>query len=178
MNKLILTYFIFSLSILYGNENASIAELSRKLELVIEKLDMLEARVSKIESDNTQVRKEVREVAKATKDVRESNNSLPQDQIEKKSFLQKLGNQIKTQQTLEDGPWTNKDTWQKIRRNLTAFQVRKLLGAPTKIKKSINPRIDQIYQYIGDLDSDGILNQGYVNFYRDRVTSFTSPFED
>ena len=76
MNKLILTYFIFSLSILYGNENASIAELSRKLELVIEKLDMLKARVSKIESDNTEVRKEVREVAKATKDVRESNNSL------------------------------------------------------------------------------------------------------
>ena len=114
MNKLILTYFIFSLSILYGNENASIAELSRKLELVIEKLDILEARVSKIESDNTEVRKEVKEVVKATKDVRESKNSLPQDQIEKKSFLQKLGNQIKTQQTLEDGPWTNKDTWQQI----------------------------------------------------------------
>ena len=49
-------------------------------------------------------------------------------------------------------------------------------GLPPKIKKSINPRIDQVYLYLGDLNADGEENEGSVTFYRDRVTSFISPF--
>ena len=45
------------------------------------------------------------------------------------------------------------------------------------IKGNLSPRIDQVYHYHGDLDADGEEEKGTVNFYRDRVVSFTSPFE-
>ena len=41
---------------------------------------------------------------------------------------------------------------------------------------NLNPRIDQVYLYDGDLDADGEEEQGVVNFYNDRVVSFESPF--
>ena len=63
-----------------------------------------------------------------------------------------------------------------MRKNLTRFQVRKLLGNPNTIKGDLNPRIDQVYHYIGDLNRDGEEERGRVNFYNDRVVSYTSPF--
>ena len=64
-----------------------------------------------------------------------------------------------------------------MKKNLTRFQVRKLLGNPSMIKGNLSPRIDQVYHYHGDLNADGEEEKGTVNFYRDRVVSFTSPFE-
>ena len=40
-------------------------------------------------------------------------------------------------------------------KNMTRFQVRKLLGNPNMIKGNLSPRIDQVYHYHGDLDADG-----------------------
>jgi hypothetical protein len=45
-----------------------------------------------------------------------------------------------------------------------------------KIKKSINPRIDQVFLYYGDLDADGEMEEGSVSFHRNRVMNFESPF--
>ena len=51
-----------------------------------------------------------------------------------------------------------------------------ILGNPHEVKTSLDPRIEQVYSYAGDLDADGNEDEGVVNFYRDRVVSFTSPF--
>ena len=76
------------------------------------------------------------------------------------------------------GPWTQKETWDKMKRNLTGHKVRLLLGNPNKIKGDLSPRIEQVYFYIGDLDADGTDEVARVNFYRDRVVSFTPPFSN
>ena len=39
------------------------------------------------------------------------------------------------------------------------------------------PRIDQVYLYSGDLNADGKKEHGIVNFFRDRVVSYQSPFK-
>ena len=177
MRKFFITIIIFVFPIVsYGQENTSIEDISKKLDLVLEKIENLEQRVSKLESSNAEVRKEVKQVAESAEEARKTVSNIPQNSEEKKSFLQKLGNQLKTQQTLESGPWTQKESWNQMRRNISAYQVRKILGTPSKIKKSINPRIDQVYLYLGDLNADGEDNEGSVTFYRDRVTSFISPF--
>ena len=56
------------------------------------------------------------------------------------------------------------------------FKVRKLLGNPTRMTLSLDPRIDRVYHYEGDLDADGTQEVGRVSFFRDRVISFSSPF--
>ena len=152
-------------------------EISKKLDLILQKVSDLEQRVVKLESASVEVRQEVQDVAKSAEEAKKSIQSIPQEPEKKKSFLQSLGNQLKTQQTLESGPWTKASTWSGMRKNLSSLQVRKLLGNPTKIKKSINPRIDQIFIYSGDLDADGGEDQAIVNFYRNRVVNFESPFE-
>ena len=177
MRKFFITITISIFPIVnYGQENISIEDISKKLDLVLEKIEDLDQRVSKLESSNAEVRKEVKQVAESAEEARKTVSNIPQNSEEKKSFLQKLGNQLKTQQTLDSGPWTKKESWNQMRRNISAYQVRKILGTPSKIKKSINPRIDQVYLYLGDLNADGEENEGSVTFYRDRVTSFISPF--
>jgi hypothetical protein len=56
------------------------------------------------------------------------------------------------------------------------YQVRKALGDPHEVDQSIKPRVEQIYIYSGDLDADGKEEKGKVEFFRDRVVSFQSPF--
>ena len=70
-----------------------------------------------------------------------------------------------------------KENWDSIRRNLTRYQIRMKLGNPHEVDQSLNPRIDQVYVYSGDLDADGEEEKGVVNFFRDRVVSHKSPFE-
>ena len=157
-------------------QDASNSILSKKLDLILQKIENLDERVTKLESSSIEVKKEVEEVAKSAEEAKKTISNIPNNTAEKKSFLQKLGNQLKTQQTLDSGPWTKKESWNQMRRNISAYQVRKILGTPSKIKKSINPRIDQVYLYLGDLNADGEENEGSVTFYRDRVTAFTTPF--
>lgn len=155
------------------------AELSRKLDLILNKVGGLEERVGKLESENKAVKQEVKQVAKSAAEAKSATTALqiPKDEKEKESFFNNLKNQIYSQEAKDSGPWAKKESWSGIRKNLTRFQVRKILGDPHEIKLSLEPRIDEIYHFIGDLDADGKEEKGYVNFFRDRVVSYKTPFE-
>lgn len=164
---------------LFAEESVSNNDLNRKLDLIIGKVKGLEQRISKLESENILVSKEIEKTEK--KAVEADSTTLPRDQIpqgeeERKSFLSKIKFQLKSDEILSRGPWTKKESWDSLKNNLTSFKVRKLLGNPTTIKNSLNPRIDNVYKYTGDLDADGEPEIGIVNFNRDKVVSFVSPF--
>ena len=177
MNKFIFIACVFPL-VLFGQEKVSNAELARKLDLILGKLGGLEERVTQLESSNTAVQQEVKRVAQSAAEAKSAteNLNIPQNEEEKKSFFNRLRIGLESDADQKRGPWTKKETWNEMRKNLTRFQVRKLLGNPNTIKGDLNPRIDQVYHYIGDLNGDGEEERGRVNFYNDRVVSYTSPF--
>ena len=160
-----------------GEESVSNAELSRKLDLILGQVSGLEKRVSKLESENKAVKQEVKQVAQSAAEAKSATASLkiPVNEKEKASFYNQLKNEIYSQEAKDSGPWAKKESWSGIRNNLTRFQVRKALGDPHSIKLSLEPRIDQIYIYNGDLNADGKEEKGIVNFFRDRVVSFQPP---
>ena len=174
-----MSLLVFLSSSLLGEESVSNAELSRKLDLILGKVGGLEERVGKLESENKAVKKEVKQVAQSAAEAKSATASLqiPKNEKEKESFFKKLKNEINSQEAKDSGPWAKKESWSSIRNNLTRFQVRKALGDPHEVNQSLKPRIDQVYQYSGDLDADGEEEKGVVNFFRDRVVSFQSPFE-
>ena len=178
MKKFSLSLLVLLSSSLVGEESVSNAELSRKLDLILGKVGGLEERVGKLESENKAVKKEVQQVAQSAAEAKTATENLqiPSDEKEKASFFNKLKNQIYSQEALDSGPWAKKENWEKVEKKLTRVQIRRLLGNPHKLKLNNNPRIDQVYQYSGDLDADGKEEVGVINFYRDRVVSFTSPF--
>ena len=179
MKAIILSTFIFASTSLIAQDSVSNAELARKLDLILNKVNGLEERVANLEYANSEVKKEIKAVQQVAKDAKTATQaiSLPQNPEEKKSFMDKLRLQLKSDEAKASGAWTKAETWTGVRRNLTEFKIRKLLGNPNKIKNSLNPRIDRIYHYEGDLDADGTEEKGEVRFFRDRVVSFTSPFE-
>ena len=178
MKNFSLSLLLLSTSLL-AEESVSNAELSRKLDLILGKVGGLEERVGKLESENQEVKKEVKEVAKSAKEAKTATENLqiPSDEKEKASFLNRLKNEIYSQEAKDSGPWAKKENWDSIRRNLTRYQIRMKLGNPHEVDQSLNPRIDQVYVYSGDLDADGEEEKGVVNFFRDRVVSHRSPFE-
>ena len=93
-----------------------------------------------------------------------------------KSFFSKLRLQLKSDEVKAKGAWTKKETWDQVNKNLSEFKIRKLLGNPNTIKSSLNPRIERVYHYQGDLNADGKEEIGQVNFFREKVVSFKSPF--
>ena len=155
------------------------AELSRKLDLILGKVGGLEERVGKLEKENKAVKKEVEQAAKSAQEAKSatSNLSIPEDPKQKQSFFNKLKNEIYSQEAKDSGPWAKEKNWSNLRNNLTRFQVRKALGDPHEVNQSLKPRIDQVYLYSGDLDADGKDEIGKVNFFRDRVVSYKSPFK-
>ena len=175
--KFLLSLFLLP-AMLFSQNNVSNAELSKKLDLILGKLGGLEERVTKLETDNVEVKKEVKEVAKSAKEAKTAteNLSIPKDEKEKESFFKRLKNEITAQEAKDSGPWAIEESWDGIRKNLTRAQVRRILGNPHMVKLNLNPRIDQVYHYNGDLDADGTEEKGYINFYRDRVISYKSPF--
>ena len=176
--KKYLTVLLIIPSLLFCQDNVSNEDLSKKLDLILQKIGGLEERVSKLESENTEVKREVKKVAKSAEEAVSAtkNLSIPQNEEEKKSFFNKLRIGIESDAAKSKGAWTEKETWNSMKKNLTRYQVRKLLGNPNTIKNNLNPRIDQTYHYYGDIDSDGKIDESYINFFRDRVVSFTSPF--
>ena len=72
-----------------ADDSVSNADLNRKLDLILQKVNGLEERVSRLESENVEVKKEVKEVAKSAKEAKTATQSLqiPQDEKQKKSFL-------------------------------------------------------------------------------------------
>jgi len=173
----IICIFAFT-DLTWAQESVSNAELSRKLDLILGKVGGLEERVSKLETENKEVKQEVKQAKKTAEEAKSStaNLAIPENEEEKTSFFQSLKNQIYSQEAKDSGPWAKEESWQQIKKNLTRVQVRRLLGNPHRVKLNNNPRIDQVYLYEGDLDADGKEDQGVINFYRDRIVSFTSPF--
>ena len=153
------------------------AELGRKLDLVLLKIDGLEQRVNKLENRDLQVKEELKKVATMARTAKlDSDLSVPQNEEEKKSFFSKLRLQLKSDEVKAKGAWTKKETWDQVNKNLSEFKIRKLLGNPNTIKSSLNPRIERVYHYQGDLNADGEDEIGQVNFFREKVVSFKSPF--
>ena len=178
MKKFSLSLLVILSSSLQGEESVSNAELSRKLDLILGKVGGLEERVDKLESENKAVKKEVKQAAESAAEAKNASAALqiPKDEKEKESFFKKLKNQIASQEAKDSGPWAKKESWSQVKKNLTRVQVRRLLGNPHRVKLNNNPRIDQVYLYSGDLDADGEENVGEVNFFNDRVVSYSSPF--
>ena len=58
---------------------------------------------------------------------------------------------------------------------MSEYAVRETLGRPTRMKQSVNPRVEVVYFYTGDLNSDGEDEVGYIEFRDKRVVSFKSP---
>ena len=177
MIKIFSTLFFFPF-LLMAQENVSNSDLAKKLDLILQKIDGLEERVSKLESENAEVKKEVQAVAKSAQEAKSVSESLaiPQNEEEKKSFFNKLRIGIESDSDQSKGAWTRQTTWNKMKKNLTRFQVRKILGNPNNIRIDLDPRIDQVYEYYGDLNADGEKEKAEVKFYRDRVKSYTTPF--
>ena len=156
---------------IFAEEKVSNSDLSKKLDLILQKVGGLENRVSQLESDHSKLKKEVKQTKATTQNL-----AIPEDEEEKNSFLKKLRIDLKSEEAKTKGPWTKAETWKSMKRNLTEHKVRKLLGNPDDISISQNPRIDRIYTYKGDIDADGLDDEAEINFFRDRVVSFTSPF--
>ena len=181
-NKLFAIAVILSIAnALPAQKAVSNADLARKLDLILLKVDSLEKRVDAIEGKETKPTSPTPQPAppvqaKQPKPVA-SPKAVPQDPDEKKSFFRKIKKELKIDEAQAAGPWTNPESWRQIRKNISSFQVRSTLGNPTQIKNSLNPRIEQIYRYEGDLDGDGVEDKGVVNFHRDRVVSFEPPFQ-
>ena len=153
------------------------AELGHKLDLVLQKIDGLEQRVNKLENRDLQVKEELKKVSTMARTAKlDSALSVPQNEEEKKSFFSKLRLQLKSDEVKAKGAWTKKETWDQVNKNLSEFKIRKLLGNPNTIKSSLNPRIERVYHYQGDLNADGKEEIGQVNFFREKVVSFKSPF--
>jgi len=169
-----LSLFIFFSSPLVHAQDDSV---NQKLDLILKKLGGLETRVSSLEQSNQSVKSEIQQVEKKIENQKvNEKTTLPSEPEEKSSFLSNLRKQLKSEEDKASGPWALKSSWTKIRKNLTRYQVRMILGNPHEVKTSLDPRIEQVYSYTGDLDADGKDEEGMVNFYRDRVVSFTSPY--
>jgi hypothetical protein len=170
MKFLILFFFLLS-NLLYGQSTNTDPELLQRIET-------LEKRMATLEKANSQTQQDLSLVEKKADDAKSASESrivLPKDENEKKSFMSKLRIELKSEEAKSRGPWTKKETWTEMRRNLTEFKVRKLLGNPNQIKGSLNPRIDRVYHYYGDIDADGIVEKGFVNFFKGKTVSFETP---
>ena len=171
MKFLILFFFLLS-NLLYGQSTKTDLELLQRIEA-------LEKRMATLEKANSQTQQNLSLVEKKADDAKSASKSrivLPKDENEKKSFMSKLRIELKSEEAKSRGPWTKKETWTEMRRNLTEFKVRKLLGNPNQIKGSLNPRIERVYHYYGDIDADGIEEKGFVNFFKGKTVSFETPF--
>ncbi len=153
-------------------------ELGQKIDLVLQKIDGLEERVTKLEKHGVEVKNKIDKVSKVARTEKlDSSITIPQSEEEKKSFFSNLRLQLQSNEVKSRGAWTKKETWELVKKNLSEFKIRKLLGNPSSIKNSLNPRIGRVYYYRGDLNADGKEEIGQVNFFRERVVSFTNPFQ-
>ena len=179
INRLFIISVFLSTSLLNAEPAVSNAELSKKLDLILGKVGGLEERIGKLESDSNEVRKDVKAATRTANEAKVASKSwnVPTEEKEKQSFFNKLKNEIYSQEAKDSGPWAKKESWSDVRNNLTRFQIRKKLGDPHEVNQSLQPRIDQVYLYSGDLNSDGKKELGIVNFFRDRVVSYESPFK-
>jgi hypothetical protein len=140
---------------------------------------ILEQRVKALEKENDQLKMRLSNLEeKKVLQPKELADILPKEEKEKKSFLESFRRELKSDAARASGPWTSPDSWALIRKRMSSFEVRETLGRPTRMKPSVRPAIDEVYFYKGDLDADGIEEEGVVNFKDKRVVSFESPHSD
>ena len=168
---------IFSSISVWGSDAVSNKELLVKIELISNRVKQLEQRIQSVEKENNQLRKEiVKSTQTDASKLTDLAQILPSDPDQKKLFLDKLRFEINSNADKASGPWVNPENWKKMRKRMSYYEVRKVLGTPTRIKPSVKPNIEQIYYYSGDLNADGSQEEGTVNFSDKRVVSFESPF--
>jgi hypothetical protein len=175
-----LTFYLLFFTAGFSGTQAEVtnSELADKLDIIINQMNGLDKRVTNLEKKNIEVSNEIKVVSKIAEEAKSSSTRLiPVNPEGKKSFFSNLRLQLNSDEVNAKGPWTKKETWNQVKKNLTEFKIRKLLGNPTTIKISINPRIERMYIYKGDLNADGKEQQGVVNFFREKVVSFESPFK-
>jgi hypothetical protein len=161
----------------WGSDAISNDELLAKIDFISTKVKLLEDRIQLVEEDNNQLRKEIDKSTKTdSSKLTDLAQILPNDPDQKKSFLDKLRFEINSNADKASGPWVNPENWKTIKKRMSSYEVRKILGTPTRIKPSVKPNIEQIYYYSGDLNADGSQEEGTVNFSDKRVVSFESPF--
>ena len=160
-------------SMLAGNDNEKWKEIE---EISIE---ALEKRMSALEAENARLSSRVSQLEKAERIEKKSDFSsiVPKNEIEKKKFFDTFRREIKSSEDQSQGPWTEPASWNGIRKRMSEYGVRQALGRPTRIKPSSNPKIETIYFYSGDLNADGVEEEGYVNLKDKRVVSFKSPHQ-
>ena len=143
------------------------------------KIEALEKRMSALEAENARLSSRVSELEKTERIEKKSDFSsiVPKNEIEKKKFFDTFRREIKSSEDQSRGPWTKPDSWNGVRKRMSEYGVRQALGRPTRIKPSSNPKIETIYFYIGDLNADGVDEEGYVNLKDKRVVSFKSPHQ-
>lgn len=137
----------------------------------------LEKRLSTLERENKKLTERVIELEKVQTNVKASDLTayLTQNENDKNKFLEVFRRELKSNIDKSRGPWTKPEGWKTIRKRMSEFSVRDTLGKPTRIRPSVKPSIETVYMYTGDLNSDGIDEEGYVNFKDKRVVSFKSP---
>ena len=143
------------------------------------RIEALEKRMSALEAENARLFSRLGELEKTERIEKKSDFSsiVPKNEIEKKKFFDTFRREIKSSEDQSRGPWTEPASWEKIRKRMSEYGVRQALGRPTRIKPSNNPKIETIYFYIGDLNADGVDEEGYVNLKDKRVISFKSPHQ-
>lgn len=137
----------------------------------------LEKRLSTLERENKKLTERVIELEKVQTNVKASDLTayLTQNENDKNKFLEVFRRELKSNIDKSRGPWTKPEGWETIRKRMPEFSVREALGKPTRIRPSVKPSIEIVYMYVGDLNSDGVDEEGYVNFKDKRVVSFKSP---
>ena len=143
--------------------------------LYLENLADWKNEVTKLETDNVEVKKEVKEVASPPKKQKPQPKIFPSPKMRREKVLFKqIRIDLKSEEVKAKGPWSNPNTRISMKRNLTEHNVKKLLGNPDDIKLSLNPRVDRIYIYSGDIDADGTMRkQGKFLPRSSRIFCFT-----
>ena len=137
----------------------------------------LESRLDSLEKENGDIKKRLNKLENSRPAVQanELTEIIPEGEKEKKSFFEAFRRDMKSDAVRASGPWTKPESWLSIRRLMSSYQVRKILGMPTRKMPSVRPSIEEVYLYVGDFDSDGVEERGVVNFKDNRVVSFESP---
>ena len=156
----------------------SFSSVFAKDETVI-KLEALEKRLIILEQENAKLTERIQRLEKTgTETVAQQPPGLiPKDESDRKAFFDKFRREFKSSQDQARGPWTAPGPWTKIRKRMSDYSVRETLGRPTRMRPSVKPSVAVVYFYTGDLNSDGVDEEGYVEFKDKRVVSFQSPHQ-
>lgn len=140
----------------------------------------LEARIVGLEKENAVIKNRLSKLenSRSARPAKELAEIIPEGEKEKRSFFEAFRREMKSDSVRASGPWTKPESWESIRRLMSSYQVRQTLGMPTRKMPSVKPSIEEVFLYIGDLDSDGVEERGVVNFKDKRVVSFESPYSN